>query len=147
MNEWFPVRREERAIYTSRQKSTVQICVGSFDTDRRNFRRLRKALFKRAVHLVDSSRVGTADDCRHFRQPALSARVGTFDGWSSWAPNSQGPESSGRSRDFRQSAPLASIGTSDGQNSKNYIQVFVRCLSVSLLILFLCLSTLSSRTI
>ena len=66
MNEWVMVRREERAIYTYRQNLTIQICVGSSDTDRQNFRRLIKTLFIRADNWASSPLVGTHGGCRDF---------------------------------------------------------------------------------
>jgi hypothetical protein len=63
VNEWITVKREERAIYTSRKKPTIQIYVRSSNTYRQNCRCLRKALFIRVVHLVDSATAGTTDDC------------------------------------------------------------------------------------
>ena len=39
MNEWLMVRREESGIYTPRQNLTVQIYIGSPDTDLWNIQR------------------------------------------------------------------------------------------------------------
>ena len=39
MNEWLTVRREESGIYTPRQNLTVQIYIGSPDTDLWNIQR------------------------------------------------------------------------------------------------------------
>jgi hypothetical protein len=37
LNEWVMVRRDERVIYTLRQNPTIQICIGSSDTDCQDF--------------------------------------------------------------------------------------------------------------
>ena len=77
MNEWVTVRREERAIYTHRQNLTVQIYVRSFDTDRQNFQRLLKTLFKHEDSWASLAKVGTPNESK---ASGLSMGVGAPSG-------------------------------------------------------------------
>ena len=79
VNESITVRSEERGIYTLSRNLTIQIYVGSSDTD------LRTSDVNRnhCSHRVRSPRmqvnVGTPDKRRDFRRSELPTYVGTSD--------------------------------------------------------------------
>ena len=115
--------------------------------------------------------VGTSDEHNLNKQPAqlmpglpasvrsvseLPANVGTSDGRNSQRTSglptstdsepvrSIGDGTSGLGRDFRLSVVPTYVGTSDVDSHRNLFYVLVKCKSVTHLILFNCLSTLSS---
>jgi len=88
--------------------------------------------------------VGTPGERRDFRRSELPANVGTSDEHRQRAVRSTGAGTPGLGRDFRLSGVPTYVGTSDVDSHRNLFYVLVKCKSVTHLILFNCLSTLSS---
>ena len=77
--ESITVRSEERAIYTLSKNLTIQIYIGSFDTDLGTFDVNRKHCSHRVRSQHVQLNVGTPDKCRDFRRSGLPTDVGTSD--------------------------------------------------------------------
>ena len=121
--------------------------VGSSD-ERRDFRRPQKnrqsaplmpglPAWVRSVSELPAN-VGTSDGRNSRRTSGLPTST------DSEPVRSTGDRTSGLGRDFRLSVVPTYVGTSDVDSHRNLFYVLVKCKSVTHLILFNCLSTLSS---
>ena len=144
VSESVTVRSEERSIYTPSENPTVQIYVGSSDAEHGTSDDNRKHCSRRsevsACKLVSElpTNVGTSDGRNSRRTSGLPTST------DSEPVRSTGVGTSGIGRDFRLSVVPTYVGTSDVDSHRNLFYVLVKCKSVTHLILFNCLSTLSS---